>query len=98
MEKDKRENKAAGTGAFSAFTGTEDLLVLYGNTRLCVRGCEKILLYSKEEIRLRLRRKGRQLCIIGEDLQCVSFSGGSVTVVGRIRILSYPEKEGKTSC
>ncbi len=73
-------------GAFS------EMAVLYGNRRATVRGCGKILFYSTEEIRLALR--GRELSLRGDDLRCVSFAGGSVTVVGTLRAVEFRESGG----
>ena len=68
-----------------------ELVALYGDRRITIQGCRKILAYSPTEIRLQL--KHRQLVILGEDLGCSSFSGGCTTLQGRIRSVSYQEGE-----
>ena len=74
-----------------------DLIVLYGERRMTVQGCRKILAYSPTEILLLLKK--RQICVTGEDLVCSSFSGGCTTLQGRIRRVEYQnaEKEEKRS-
>lgn len=66
---------------------TEPLVVLRGQREATVYGCRKILLYTPPEIRLRMRKK--HLCILGEGLCCTSFSGGTVTVEGKIDAIRY---------
>ena len=68
-----------------------ELVVLYGDRRVTVQGCRKILAYSPSEIRLQL--KNRQLVVAGEGLGCSSFSGGCTTLQGRIRAVCYRETE-----
>ena len=71
--------------ARSAFE--ECLVVLRGEGEVTVHGCKKILLYSTELIRLKMRR--RTLCIRGKGLACTSFSGGIMMLEGRIDAISY---------
>ena len=66
-------------------------IVLEGAYRLTVRGCRGILRYSQEEICLSTGR--RSLCVRGEEMLCRSFSGGALTVTGRIHSLHYPTAE-----
>lgn len=66
-----------------------EMAVLYADRRATVRGCRRILTYSPAEIALAMR--DRILCISGEDLRCVSFSGGCVTVEGKIASVTFPE-------
>lgn len=70
---------------------TGELVVLYGDRRMTVQGCRKILAYSPTEIRLQLKR--RQVCVTGEGLGCSSFSGGCTTLQGYIRSVEYRETE-----
>ncbi len=70
---------------------TGELVVLYGDRRMTVQGCRKILAYSPTEIRLQL--KHRQVCVTGEGLGCSSFSGGCTTLQGRIRSVEYQDAE-----
>lgn len=69
----------------------ETMVVLRGQSELTVYGCKKILLYTKPEIRLSMPKK--QLCILGEDLLCTSFTGGAVTVEGKIEAVRYERIE-----
>ena len=71
--------------ARSAFE--ECLVVLRGEGEVTVHGCKKILLYSTELIRLKMRR--RTLCIRGKGLACISFSGGIMMLEGQIDAISY---------
>ena len=70
-----------------------ELVVLYGERRMTVQGCRRILAYSPTEIRLQL--KTRQLRVTGGRLGCSAFSGGCTTLKGRIRSVEYqlPEQE-----
>lgn len=65
----------------------EPLVVLRGQSEASVYGCRKILLYTPQKICLALRK--RSLCILGESLSCSAFSGGAVTVEGRIETVRY---------
>jgi sporulation protein YqfC len=71
-----------------------EMIVLYGNKRMTVRGCKKILTYTPREIRLRL--KHRCLFVRGEMLICTSFSGGCTTLQGTIQSVGYDTEEGET--
>ena len=53
-----------------------------------VYSCRRILLYSPGEIRV--LSGGRCVSELGEDLHCVSFSGGTVLIRGAIHAVSYP--------
>ena len=68
-----------------------ELVVLYGERRMTVQGCRKILAYSPTEIRLQLKK--RQIRITGEELGCSAFSGGCTTLQGRIRSVEYEASE-----
>lgn len=70
-----------------------ETVVLYGDRRLTVQGCRKILAYSPSEIHLQL--KHRRLLISGENLACSSFSGGCTTLQGKIFGIRYLPLEGK---
>ena len=65
------------------------LVILRGNREVTVYSCRKILLYTPCEIRL--LAAGHPISIVGEDLFCTSFSGGTVTVRGRIFGVHYPD-------
>lgn len=81
----ERVRRRYGGGIFSEMT------VIYGNRRVTVRGCRKILSYAPEEICLELH--GREICLRGRDLRCVSFTGGCVTVEGVLTDVAL--KEGR---
>ena len=53
-----------------------------------VYACRRILRYSPEEICLQVGK--RVISLLGEGLFCVSFSGGTVSVSGRISSVRYP--------
>ena len=53
-----------------------------------VYSCRRILLYSPGEIRV--LSDGRCVSVLGEDLHCVSLSGGTVLIRGTIHAVSYP--------
>ena len=77
--------------------GCVPMLILEGERVLTVRGCQHILSYTTEVIRLALGE--RCLQVEGERLLCRSFSAGAITVVGRISALKYlsnlSDEEGK---
>ena len=68
-----------------------DTVVLCGERRVIVYSCQKILFYSPCEIRLLVAK--RALSVLGERLYCSSFSGGTVTVEGRIDTVRYVPSE-----
>ncbi len=59
-----------------------DVTVLYGNRRVVIRGCRKILSYAPEKICIALRR--RRICLMGKELRFSSFAAGSAAVEGEI--------------
>ena len=66
---------------------TRDTVVLCGQRSVTVYSCQKILFYSPCEIRLLVAK--RALSVLGERLYCSSFTGGTVTVEGKITEVSY---------
>ena len=68
-------------------------VILSGDRCASVRGCRRILAYSPEEVVLALRE--RVVRLSGEGLRCVSFSGGCVTVEGKIASVSLGGKGKK---
>lgn len=68
-----------------------DMLEVRGRETLTVRGCRKILLYTAQEIRLRLCEY--VLVIKGEGLYCASYYAGAVRVDGEISSLEFEVKE-----
>ena len=69
-----------------------ETVVLYGERRMTVQGCRRILSYSPQEIRLQLKK--RTLAVRGTSLECVSFSGGCTTLQGWIRSVESEGGEG----
>lgn len=76
-----------------ASVGFSEMIVLYADRRVTVRGCRRILTYSPGEIGLALR--GRAVRVMGKELRCVSFSGGCATVEGRIDAVAFAERKGE---
>ena len=68
-----------------------ETVVLYGEHRMTVQGCRRIVSYSPTEICLRLKR--RSLRIRGEGLICTAFSGGGTSLQGVIRSIEYQDLE-----
>ena len=68
-----------------------ETVVLYGTRRMTVQGCRRILSYAPSEIRLKL--KDRSLCVRGQGLTCISFSGGGATLQGEICGVDYLTRE-----
>jgi len=66
---------------------SRDTVVLCGQRSVVIYSCQKILFYSPLEIRLQVAK--RSISVMGERLYCSSFSGGTVTVEGRIQSVSY---------
>lgn len=68
---------------------TEDLLPggsyieIHGRTSILVRGCGQIMLYTRELIRLSLRKGYLDIC--GEELICTSYFPGAVGIEGQIK-------------
>ena len=74
----KREGKHGGM----KLLGTGETVALYGDRRVTVWGCRRILGYSPKEIRLQM--KHRRVIVRGEGLICSCFSGGCTTLQGLI--------------
>lgn len=83
-----REKKQSGTRLpIGELVSQGEIVVIYGDRRMTVQGCKKILAYAPSEIRLQL--KNRILCVRGERLGCSSFSGGCTTLEGLILSVGY---------
>lgn len=67
---------------------TPDVHII-GVREISVEACLGILVYEREQIRLRLR--GRVLCINGEELTLKAYYTGHVSVKGRISSLCFEE-------
>ena len=66
---------------------SRDTVVLCGQRSVTLYNCQRILFYSPCEIRLLVAK--RALSITGERLYCSSFTGGTVTVEGKIVGVTY---------
>ena len=66
---------------------SRDTVVLSGQRSVTVYSCQKILFYSPCEIRLLVAK--RALSVVGERLYCSSFTGGTVTVEGKIGAVRF---------
>lgn len=82
MKRQRNTSKPQVRPRLSELLPTGENAVLYGDRRMTVQGCRRILVYSPTEIRLQLKR--RQLVILGCNLECSSFAGGCVTLQGKI--------------
>ena len=94
------ENKKKDTETFAARLAARyrqpspsDTVILRGQSDAAVYGCKKILLYSPQRICLGARK--RMIILSGEGMICSSFSGGTVTVKGRINRVSFEKPNGK---
>jgi hypothetical protein len=84
---EKTARRLAERWRVRCFLGCAPLLVLEGDHVLTVRGCQRILSYTTEDILL--LAGGRGVRVEGRRLLCRSFSAGAITVVGEILRLSY---------
>jgi len=66
------------------FDGVTDSfrIEMHGDAEALINGCEKILEYGKEKIKLRL--KGRDIEIYGRALECMTYLDGTVEIKGVI--------------
>ena len=87
-----RKSGTAGHFSVSELLPTGETAVLYGDRRITIQGCKKILAYSPAEIRLQL--KNSVLSIRGSELICSCFSGGCTTLQGRILCVEYQKNRG----
>ena len=62
-----------------------------GRTNVVVHGCREILLYTPEEVRLRLR--GCIICVRGSGLYCTAYHTGTADIDGRIISVSFGDGE-----
>ena len=60
-----------------------------GSSNVCIHGCKKILLYTTEEVRVRLT--GCILCVVGTGLYCTAYHAGVIEIDGLIHSVSYSE-------
>ena len=67
------------------------MIELRGRESLSLRGCERILVYRSDEIRLSISEG--VLAVLGERLICTSYFGGVVRIEGSIKGISFEEEE-----
>ncbi|MBQ1230390.1 MAG: YabP/YqfC family sporulation protein [Clostridia bacterium] len=92
MQREEKSSKQRGRQRFRMrFAGNDGEMVVLRSEGATVYACRRILRYSPEEIRLQVGQ--RVISLLGEGLFCGSFSGGTVSVRGRIASVSYPEAE-----
>jgi hypothetical protein len=60
-----------------------------------IRGGGAILLYTPEEIRVSLNRRGDFVSVRGSRLSCAAYNRGALGVEGRIDEVSFGREEGK---
>jgi sporulation protein YqfC len=87
-----RRSEASERFNVSDLLSSGETAVLYGDRRITVQGCRRILSYSTSEIRLQL--KNCILSVRGTDLICSCFSGGCTTLQGRILCVEYQKNRG----
>lgn len=86
------KDNANGKFNLADWLPTGETAVLYGDRRITVQGCRKILTYSTSEIRLQL--KNCILAVRGSELICSCFSGGCTTLQGKILCVEYQKNRG----
>ncbi len=69
----------------------ETMIELRGKNQLFVGGCRRIITYSPTLIVLAV--KGDALSVKGKRLICTSYYGGTVSIEGEIRSISFGEGE-----
>lgn len=66
-------------------------LELHGQSELRMQGCRGILIYTDEEIVLRLRRGAVR--VRGRRLVCTSYHAGAVEIEGWICAIDFPDTD-----
>ncbi|MBO5416255.1 MAG: YabP/YqfC family sporulation protein [Clostridia bacterium] len=95
--KDKNERQSIGERLRKTLELDGDILPhsfmleVRGRSGLMLRGAGRILLYTPEEIRLRVR--GAEISVRGEGLICSSYYADAVGIEGRISSISFEEAE-----
>ena len=60
-----------------------------------IRGGGAILLYTPEEIRISLDRRGNLVSVRGSGLSCAAYNKGALGIEGCIDSVSFGREEGK---
>ncbi len=90
MQEEKKpslKKRVSARYSMRAQIASRELIVIRGERCVTVYGCRRILVYSPTEIRLQLCR--RLLSVTGEGLFCSCFSGGSITLEGKVSGLCF---------
>lgn len=66
---------------------------LHGKTLLKIRDGGKILLYTREKIKISLPHTKDILTVIGSELSCSFFNLGSVGIEGNIETLTFAKED-----
>jgi len=61
-----------------------------GKSNVCVHGCREILLYTPEEVRVRM--SGCVLSVKGLSLYCTAYHSGNAEIDGIIDSVSFAEE------
>lgn len=69
------------------------LCQLKGRSELLLTGCNKILIYTPEEIKIALHRD--VMSVSGKKLLCISYHKGEIGISGEINCLSFIDGEEK---
>lgn len=75
----------------AALSVGEPFVILRGQREAVVHGCHRIMRYMPDEICLLIGGE-RVVSLRGSALSCSSFSGGAVTVEGRIVSVEFKEE------
>ena len=72
------------------FSG-ECAIEIRGRTNVTVRGCRRILRYSKEEIRLAMSHF--DVRVRGKHLDCSAYFAGAIRIDGEVEAVDFPPRE-----
>lgn len=86
MKTNQPREKASGDPLKNA---GKETVILFGETKIRVEGCRRILEYVPQKIRLQLSKK--VLSVTGKNLFCTSFCGKHTTIEGSIVSLAFEE-------
>ena len=69
------------------------MIELHGRSLLKIRDGGKILLYTKEKIKIALPRSREVITVTGSELSCAYYNLGAVGIEGNIDGISYVQEE-----
>ena len=81
-----KETVSLPSDAFSSGFGIE----MRGRRLLFLSGCQRIIKYTTTE--MVFSAKGSFVTVVGKELICTTFHGGTVTVEGRIDGINFGEE------